>query len=247
MSGRRRLPVWRAGPCPTGLREGRCAPSAGRWAGAGFGPVCGQPAVRPGRGVDRPRTAPDCESGDGSGSGVPGPEGSDRADTGDPRSWALALVIRRPPNARPRWSNICSTCSVVVRDDAPDRPPGALPRGYAHSEHVEPRPVWVRLSAIYQASGDDVAPEPEADLVGMAGPAPLPADQRGRLDLTREVIGRLHHWERSPQGWFGVVDYSVPMIGDLRPAKPVVCGLVPAAALRPREPQVPDGQAHHAP
>ncbi|MDL5160418.1 hypothetical protein [Actinomycetospora termitidis] len=65
--------------------------------------------------------------------------------------------------------------------------------------------------------------------------------QLGRLDFSREVIGRLHHWDRDLEGaWYGVVDYVVPRVGDIRAGKPVTCGLVPAAALRPRVPHVED-------
>lgn len=42
--------------------------------------------------------------------------------------------------------------------------------------------------------------------------------------------------------WYGIVDYSVPLIDDFRAAKRADCGLVPATALRPREPQGSDGR-----
>ncbi|MCD2191309.1 hypothetical protein LN037_29665 [Actinomycetospora sp. SF1] len=75
----------------------------------------------------------------------------------------------------------------------------------------------------------------------MHGRPPVAEHQLGRLDFTREVIGRLHHWDRDLDGaWFGVVDYVVPRVGDIRAGKPVTCGLVPAAALRPRAPHVED-------
>jgi hypothetical protein len=94
--------------------------------------------------------------------------------------------------------------------------------------------VWVDLATAHR--GSDVASDATLAFVGAHGQAPVPAGQQGRLRLTGEVIGRLHHWERSSAGaWFGIVDYSVPFIGDFRPAKVVDCGLVPAAALRPRE------------
>jgi hypothetical protein len=66
--------------------------------------------------------------------------------------------------------------------------------------------------------------------------AGVPDGQHGRLDLRGEVIGWLYHWERSTDGaWFGAVDYSIPLPGDLRSAKHLTLGLVPADALPPRD------------
>ena len=137
----------------------------------------------------------------------------------------------------------------MVSDDLDAHPPSALPRGYARDEHVEPRPVWVSLPAIYPtATTSRSGSEHAAGFTGAEGNVPVPAGQHGRLDLSAEVMGRLHHWERDLEGrWFGLVDYSVPFVGDFRPCKHVDYGLVPAAALRPRELQAPDGHARHAP
>ena len=44
-----------------------------------------------------------------------------------------------------------------------------------------------------------------------------------------------------------MVDYSVPLIDDFRPALQMSCVLVHAAALRPRELQARDGSARYAP
>lgn len=76
--------------------------------------------------------------------------------------------------------------------------------------------------------------------------APVPVGQHGWLDLRSDLIGWLHHWERAGH-WFGVVDYSVPFVGDFRPCKRVDCGLVPAAAPRPRELPAPEGRLRRAP
>lgn len=130
-----------------------------------------------------------------------------------------------------------------------DRPPGALARGYARAEHVEPRPVWVRLAAGVYPAVDDDASAPDAGSVGAHGSALVPPGRHGRLDLAGEVMRWLHHWERerTSGAWFGVVDYSVPLVGDFRPALRMNCVLVHAGALRPRELQAPDGPARYAP
>lgn len=137
-------------------------------------------------------------------------------------------------------------------NDALNKPgsSGPLPRGYGRGEGREVRPVWVRLAGVFPAepetgtgeTGDDTTDtrplHPSASDDGSDGSGrPGSNRQQGRLDLDREVIGFLRRWERSLDGrWLGVVDFRIPLVGDdVRPAKVVDCGLVPAAALRPRE------------
>lgn len=135
--------------------------------------------------------------------------------------------------------------SEPVPPHEPQPPRRALPRGYDRRDNVDPAPVWVRLSALYPPAEEtpgnaDAGADDQVgggSFVGRHGLAPVPVHRQGRLDLTREVIGRLHHWERDLAGrWFGLVDYAVPLVDDFRPLKRVECGLVPAAALRPRDP-----------
>lgn len=155
------------------------------------------------------------------------------------------------PAPTPTRSNMCLTLGVGVARGGPQeqqRPPGALPRGYARSESTEPQPVYVDLRCLHPGDGEvepsDAAQATDGDadrFVGVHGRPPVADHQLGRLDFSREVIGRLHHWDRDLDGaWYGVVDYVVPRVGDIRAGKPVTCGLVPAAALRPRTPQVED-------
>lgn len=134
-------------------------------------------------------------------------------------------------------------------EDAGARPRGALPRGYARGEQGEPRPVWVRLAGGAYPAVDVDTSVPDGGFVGAHGVAPVPAGRHGRLDLAGEVKGRLHHWEREhiSGAWFGVVDYSVALVDDLRPALRMSCVLVHADALRPREPATRDSPARHAP
>jgi hypothetical protein len=95
--------------------------------------------------------------------------------------------------------------------------------------------VWVDLPRAHPTPPTDAQPDVADAHVRLS--AGVPAGQHGRLDLRGEVIGWLHHWERSTDGaWFGVVDYSIPLRGDFRPAKHVTLGPVPADALRPRDP-----------
>ena len=138
---------------------------------------------------------------------------------------------------------MCSTRGVDVGIGDDGRPVGALPRGYARGEGVEPRPVWVDLSGTHPApdSSEEFGGQQRPDVDGPPAPGGVPAGGHGRLRLTGEVRGRLHHWERLTTGaWFGVVDYSIPLLADFRPAKHVTLGLVPAAALRPRDPRTHD-------
>jgi hypothetical protein len=124
---------------------------------------------------------------------------------------------------------------MAVEPDHGERPPGALPHGFARGDGVGRRPVWVHLPRAHPAPAPDAEPDTTGGRVRLA--AGVPAGQHGQLDLGGEVIGWLHHWERSTSGaWFGAVDYSIPLRGDFRPAKHVTLGLVPALALRPRDP-----------
>lgn len=126
--------------------------------------------------------------------------------------------------------------AVDPHDD--QRPPGALPRGFARGDGAGRRPVWVHLARAHPPSPDA---RPGGDDDGVRLAAGVPDGQHGRLDLGGEVIGWLHHWERSTDGtWFGAVDYSIPLRGDFRPAKHLTLGLVPADALRPRDPHGAD-------
>ena len=85
-----------------------------------------------------------------------------------------------------------------------------------------------------------------ASLVGLAGAAStLPRCVRFWGRQLGAVIDRSYTTprERDLEGrWYGVVDYSIPLVDDFRPAKRVDCGLVPAAALRPREIKASDGR-----
>lgn len=153
---------------------------------------------------------------------------------------------------------MCLTAGVgaaATSGEEKERPAGALPAGYSRHESTEPQPVFVDLRCLHAsgvaadatgadsdpAQGAGAAGNSAAGFVGVHGRPPVAEHQLGRLDFTREVIGRLHHWDRDLDGaWFGVVDYVVPRVGDIRAGKPVTCGLVPAAALRPRAPHVED-------
>jgi hypothetical protein len=133
-----------------------------------------------------------------------------------------------------RASNICSTRLMVADPHDDHRPPGALPRGFARGDGAGRRPVWVHLARAHPTPSPDGGSDSEDDGVRLS--AGVPYGQHGRLDLRGEVIGWLHHWERSTDGaWFGAVDYSIPLRGDFRPAKHLTLGLVPADALRPRD------------
>ena len=108
------------------------------------------------------------------------------------------------------------------------------PRGFARGDGAGRRPVWVHLARAHPTPPPEAGPDLEDWEVRLS--AGVPDGQHGRLGLRAEVIGWLHHWERSTDGaWFGAVDYSIPLRGDFCPAKPVSLGLVPADALRPRD------------
>jgi hypothetical protein len=95
--------------------------------------------------------------------------------------------------------------------------------------------VWVDLAVAFPEPALTDGPS-ASDEVERRLSAGAPPGQHGRLDVRGEVIGWLHHWERSTEGaWLGAVDFSIPLRGDFRPVKRVELGLVPAAALRPRD------------
>lgn len=87
-----------------------------------------------------------------------------------------------------------------------------------HGLIASPRPVWVRLDAIYVRDP------------GM----PVHVNGAG-VDMTGEVKGRLTHWVPTVRGdWMGRVSFAVTY-ADGRPPLHLQDQLVPAYALRPRD------------
>ena len=150
-------------------------------------------------------------------------------DTLGPATRARAETPARTLSTPHPVSNMCSTVGVtdVGAPDPAGRPPGALPHGYGRGEGGQVRPVWVQLPVIFPGAAEHHGTD-DARIVEAGSPPPVPAGRHGRLDLGGEVIGWLHHWERDRLGrWFGVVDYSVPLVDDFRPAKRVDWGWCP--------------------
>jgi hypothetical protein len=111
----------------------------------------------------------------------------------------------------------------VEVDDDDRRPIGALPRGYARGEGVAPRSVWVDLSGTHPAPepSEELGGQERPDVGGPPTPGGVSAGRHGRLDLTGEVKGRLPLGTVHDRGVVRVVDYSIPLLEDFRPAKNV--------------------------
>lgn len=96
-----------------------------------------------------------------------------------------------------------------------------------HGRHPVLRPVWVQLDTLYVSPTD----------------GPRRVTPHG-LDMSGQVPGLLSGWFEDGHGrWYGVTNFQIPYVDGRQAKLQLHDQLVPARALRPREPSTKESPA----